>query len=451
MCRLPPSEGCGPGARRPRMRLIIALSRMSAVVPLFATGLFLGCGSEEQSCIDGADVWAAPPSGPFCVDGDLIVRDRHPDELDVLEWVEEITGSLIIYENPGLMELPAFPALTGLGGSLSISANEALTVIRGFPALELLSGELYVANNPSLLQFELGPAVTAVDSVFFAANPSLTEIGGLSSLTRVFHGFRVMENPDLPALALPALAEVGGDFELSGAPALQSAEFPSLRSVQRWAIVGTALPSLSGFSALDKASIAEIRDNDALKEIQWVAADVSWVGLYIYNNSRLERIVGATSAQRIEHIDIGANPALVAIEGFAALEEIDVLAISGNERLESIASFAALERVGYFSITRNPALSGPPTWFPALTTIAGDLSIYGNTSLPPTTVDKLLARVTVGGNARTGDNQGEDTALDPCPWPQDGVCDGDSSWQGIATGLCAADPEDCDGPLPPSK
>ncbi|PCC70657.1 hypothetical protein SAMN02745121_05457 [Nannocystis exedens] len=69
--------------------------------------------------------------------------------------------------------------------------------------------------------------------------------------------------------------------------------------------------------------------------------------------------------------------------------------------------------------------------------------MYGNVSLLPATVDSLLARIIVGGDIRVGDNLGEDTVLDPCPWPGDGICDAAQGWLGRGTELCVIDLEDC--------
>lgn len=93
-------------------------------------------------------------------------------------------------------------------------------------------------------------------------------------------------------------------------------------------------------------------------------------------------------------------------------------------------------------ITRNPLLTGPPGWFPSLTS-AVDVWIFGNPALPPVEVDALLAHATIAGTIRVGDNQGQDTALDPCPWPNDRVCDAESDTE-LSTELCVDDPEDCD-------
>jgi hypothetical protein len=244
-------------------------------------------------------------------------------------------------------------------------------------------------------------------------------------------------------LAMPALTAVDGDFAIAGSSALVTAEFPALRTVRTWTIASNAsLESLSGFPLVAQATAAEIDSNPVLKEILWTAAEIPW--LRIVGNAQLEQIIGSESARISDTLSVIDNQSLRTIEGFEGIERIDALAIAGNQQLATLDGLQALRSAGDFGIARNAVLAGPTAWFPALNQVDDDFSIYANTALAPTIVTALLARVAVGGSTRVGDNQGQDTALVPCPWPEDGVCDADSGWQGIGTGLCVTDPEDCD-------
>ncbi|WP_434421550.1 hypothetical protein [Nannocystis pusilla] len=403
----------------------------------------VGCAPDDAACIEDAQLWQSPPAGLLCVRGDLVVQGRAPEDLAVLARVEAIEGSLIVHDNPALAELPAWPALVSIGGSLSISHNAALTAVRGFPVLEDLSGGLYVAENPALVELQLSEGVTAVESAFITLNPSLLELQGLLKLTEVAGDLRVTHNAGLLALELPALREVGGDLLVTDNPSLRSAELPALRAVETLSIVANAsLASLAGFSALRAVRGALIEDNDALEEIRWTAPETAW--LMITDNARLEQIDGAASALAPDgRLHITLNPALRAMTGFDAVESLAGLTLEENEALPELSAFSALARVGDLAVVRNAAFTGPEAWLPALAEVSGDLSLYGNPSLPPATVDSLLARITVGADIRVGDNLGEDTELDPCPWPEDGICDAAQGWLGRGTELCLIDPEDC--------
>lgn len=81
--------------------------------------------------------------------------------------------------------------------------------------------------------------------------------------------------------------------------------------------------------------------------------------------------------------------------------------------------------------------------FPALAR-TGDLWVLGNAALDPAVAAALAAHVEASGSQKVGDNGGQETALDPCPWPEDHVCDEPGSFdQGVHTGLCSADSADC--------
>ncbi|MCY0988631.1 hypothetical protein OV203_15970 [Nannocystis sp. ILAH1] len=403
----------------------------------------MGCAPDDAACIEDAQLWQSPPAGLFCVRGDLVVQGRAPEDLAVLARVEAIEGSLVVHDNAALAELPAWPALVSIGGSLSISHNAVLTAVRGFPVLEDLSGGLYVAENPALVELELGEGVTAVEMAFITLNPSLRELQGLSRLTEVASDLRVTHNAGLLALELPALRQVGGDLLVTDNPSLRSAELPALRAVETLSIVANAsLESLAGFSALEAVKAALIEDNDALEEIRWTAPGTSW--LMITDNARLERIDGAASSLTADgRLHITLNPALQTVTGFGAVESLAGLMLEENEALPGLAAFSALARIGDLAVVRNAAFTGPDAWFPALAEVSGNLSMYGNLSLLPVTADSLLARITVGGEIRVGDNLGEDTELDPCPWSEDGICDAATGWLGRGTELCVIDPEDC--------
>ncbi|MFZ6182501.1 hypothetical protein [Nannocystis pusilla] len=403
----------------------------------------VGCAPDDAACIEDAQLWQSPPAGLLCVRGDLVVQGRASEELVVLARVEAIEGSLIVHDNPALAELPAWPALVSIGGSLSISHNPALTAVHGFPVLEDLSGGLYVAENPALVELQLGEGVTAVETVFITLNPSLLELQGLSKLTEIAGDLRVTHNAGLLALELPALREVGGDLLVTENPSLRSAELPALRAAQTLSFVGNAsLESLDGFSALKAVRAALIEDNDALEEIRWTVPGTAW--LMITNNARLERIDGAASALAAEgRLHVTLNPALQAMTGFDAVESLADLTLAENEALPELSAFSALARIGDLAVVRNAAFTGSDAWFPALAEVSENFSLYGNASLPPSMVDSLLARITVGAEIRVGDNLGEDTELDPCPWPEDGICDAAMGWLGRGTELCVIDPEDC--------
>ncbi|WP_434420690.1 hypothetical protein [Nannocystis pusilla] len=407
----------------------------------------LECTPEQGGCIDATALWSEPPTGSLCILGDLVVTGRSAAELAVLQRVETIEGSLRIFDNPDLEVLPAFASLASIEGSLAISDNEDLAVIEGFPVLTAVEGELYLAENAALVEFTLGPGVAELAGLFVALNPKLMRIGGMPGLDRVNGDVRVEGHEAAQILELPALTAVFGDLAVNDNLVLTTLELPALTdvagrcSLQR----NAALASVSGLASLARADEVYIGDNALLSTIEWVSP-LEFRRLAIRQNMRLERITLGEIATSAGEIVVAGNPMLQDIDGFSGLETVTRVEIRGNGGLRRITAFPALAEVlGELQLIDNPSLIGPESWFPALSA-AGGLWIFRNLSLPPQLVDALTERLVVAGASRVGDNGGEDTVLDPCPWLEDGICDADWGWNGRGTGLCVADQKDCAAP-----
>lgn len=400
-------------------------------------GALVGCGDDGSRCVEGAALLAGADAA--CVEGDLVIQGRTDEALAILEHVEEITGSLVVHGNPGLIELPAMNRLVRLGGSLSIAGNADLERVTGFSALKELSGGVFVAENPALREFALGPGVLAQDSLDITANPQLLEVTGLSGVTRVTGDLRIVHDDALSQLQLPALVKVDAAVRITDDAMLSSIEMPELRTIGReleLARVGR-LASLTGMATLSEVGDVRISDNAALSEIEWAAS--SGRELVIAYNPALVRVRGTEAVEALGTLQIRGNDALVAVEGFATLTSLHGLHLRDNALLEVLASMphpTAFQSA--LQVQGNPLLVAPTPWLSGLERVDQRLWIFDNFSLDPAAVDALVTQVEVNGSLRVGDNGGEDTALDPCPWPNDNICDA-----GLHTDLCLMDPEDC--------
>lgn len=407
------------------------------------------CRCSECTVISGASLWALDHGGSdgICVAGDLVIRGRSREELAFAGQIREISGSLVIYDNPALDELPEWPSLTHIDGGLSISENPGISQIAQFPALAEIGGGFYLAGNANLERVEL-EAVVSLGSLFVALNPRLTELTGFQRLRDVEGDFRVSENIALTSVRFPAL-EVAGDLGLVGNVGLLDAEFPQLASIGgTWTIADNpGLADLSGFRVL--AQVGEnifIIRNDRLQHIELDIEGLSGT-ISLSDNRRLESITGADAIElnSLTAIDILHNVALRELSGFNDVLELRGVSISDNPSLQTIEGWRRLKALSGFGleITHNDALAGPMGLFPMLETTAS-LRIYENPALAPALVDGLVARVEVEARPpKVGDNKGQDTELDPCPWAGDSSCDAELTTAGGGTALCAADPGDC--------
>ena len=450
---MPPMHpAMSPGRHRTDVamsRPMLARAQLHSALLALAVGLVPGGCGDESACasITDAGLWTDPPSGPLCVLGDLNVVGRRPDELTVLAQVEAVEGSIVIHDNPALVELPLWPALTRVGASLSISANPALTTVRGFPALTRLGEALYVAENPALVELRFADGVSTVGDVFIALNPRLTMLEGLAPLESVDGDLMLVYNDALEDVPLPALREVLGSLRLEGNASLRSVTMPALRTIgENWDIVNEdARDSLSDFASLERVGWATIEGNSSIKKIEWPASLEVIRMLSIVANDGLEELTGAASGARETSTEwrIVDNPSLTRITGFVGTTRLANLIIEGNEVLAELSAWPDLVRITVdLRVLRNPLLADPVALFPALTT-AEDMWIFENRALAPAIADDLQGRVVVETTPRIGDNAGEDTALAPCPWSNDVICDAAQVSRGIASQLCAKDPEDC--------
>jgi hypothetical protein len=411
----------------------------------FVGATILSCQSQDH-CIEPSDVWSNPGAGSFCVTGDLIIEGRTDADLTILTQLESLDGSLLIHNNPDLVEFVSMPLLTNISGNLAISENPSLTNVGGFPALDNISGEIYVAENPSLVRFHLNDNVKSLGSLFFGLNPQLARCTGLQGVANVDRNVLFIGNVSLESIEFLAMKEVVGDLSIVDNEALERLEIPALRSIGGTIEISeNLLLTQIELSYLEEAHEIRICGNDAL-------IDLSLVGmprireLLVCDNATLGRItVGSALPEQPAIVEIRGNQSLELVEGFGGIDSLQHLIIEDNSTLPVFPSFSHLTTVyGQLRIINNPTLTSTPGWFPSLRE-ANDIWIFDNASLTPTQIQDLLDRIIHQEPARVGDNLGENTALDPCPWPNDHICDAETSTPSMGTRLCLEDPEDCNG------
>ncbi len=184
---------------------------MQRWLPLLVLGA-LGAGCEPDPC-DTEDAWL----------GNAFVREM--EDLDDLEGIQCITGSLIIGE------MDHNPSLTGTGIQ-DIELSASIFHVDGLEDLHIIEGDLHIAGNLALLnldglsglthvgrelRFEKNPrgdliihqnallgsldglgALEAVGAnLIISANDFLTDVGGLDALSTVGWEFKIIDNPRL--------------------------------------------------------------------------------------------------------------------------------------------------------------------------------------------------------------------------------------------------------------
>ncbi|WP_143140137.1 hypothetical protein [Nannocystis exedens] len=405
----------------------------------------LACAPEPCTEVEGLDLWDAGVSGQLCVLGDVVVNERTAAELARLEGIESIAGSLLVFANPEWTELPRFASLREIGGALSISDNPALTKIDAFPALERIGGTLYVGEHPRLVSVALGDRLVEIGGLQLALNPELASIAGLQRIESVAGDFIVQDSGRLATLEFPALARVDGGLRLAALPNLRSVDFSGLVRSGGLNFASTGLDGLAGLSALESVGAVILGDNPRMTELDltgWALGSLS-----VHGNAGLQRLAAVLTPvpETTASVFVTGNAALTRFDCAIDGEELKWLVLTDNAALAQIAPWTGLARLSGLRIQHNASLTELRSWLPALSR-ADQLWIFGNAALPPAAVDALLTEVEHDGEPRVGDNEGQVTVLDPCPWPDDSVCDAEQDADGEpGTGLCLVDPDGCGG------
>ncbi len=400
------------------------------------------CVCEDCSVFTGESIWTAPRRGNLCVSGDLVIQGRTRDELGIIGSIAEITGSLVVHDNPSLTELPVFPQLARIGGSISISDHESLAQIHGFPALADIEGGLYVGENEQLASVQLGNKVRSLKFLSLVLNPMLTTLAGFDQVDTVAGALTVRRNPRLTTLRFPQLviswAVAVGENEV-----LATLELPALREVANSLNINgnPILRDVHDLMNLEVVGTVSIAANQSLESID---IHGPWAGLGLFtvaDNLQLRGITGSpqTIFSANASLSIRSNPALRTMSGFAGVPAASSLNLSHNPNLETMPTWPGLTNLWSLTLVDNEQLEAPSAWLPQLRAIER-LSIFRNPALASEAVDDLLAAVKVHGTTKVGNNGGEFMPLDPCPWLNDYYCDED---QPDGSGLCVEDEDDC--------
>ncbi len=296
------------------------------------------CAYATNFCNGNYTYATAVGQGCTTITGDLTISSTSATDLAGLESISVIGGNLVISSNSQLTSLAGLDGLTQVSGNLTISSNGVLTSLNGLQNLDSVGGSMTVQSNNQMTQ-AIGMRVGVGTNLSISGNQ-----------------LQVIEFTDLSAL--------GGNLQISGTPALMTADFPALLDVGN-------IQLLSG--ATDVAfNLANVGDSSAL-QIQGVNGSVDLSGL-----------LTATSVS-VQTSDVDLD-----LSQLGSATTVSVTSSSGILDLSGLVTATSL------SITSTDALVD----FGALEDLSGDLLI-GTTSagaVPATVSLPLLA--SIGGSLR---------------------------------------------------
>ncbi len=322
---------------------------------------------------------------PNCtkIDGNVTIEGADIWNFYGLSKITEITGDLIIKNNPALPFFSWLENLTTIGGGLIVQENANLVSFQGLSGLQTVDS-IEVYKNPELINF------------------AGTEAGheGLSSLSSVGKDMIIWDNDKLISFeGLCELKTIGGDFEIGG---LFDGN-DKLKDFKGANSINPALGKLSSIGGdLDIVGNKVLTSLAGLKIVKSVAGN-----LFITSNPKLKTLEELKSVISIGgDLDILYCDELISLEGLSNIKSIvrniavehsgnltslsglnnisyanGIIQINYNISLKSLAGLNNIKKVrGYMRVENNPVLESL-SGLNSIDTINWYVSINSNANL----------------------------------------------------------------------
>lgn len=210
---------------------------------------------------------------PNCsvLEGNLVIQEASPGSivnLDGLQYLQEITGNLVIRRLRDLEQLNGLDQLTRIGGELNIQGNPKLKNMNGLGQLNYVGSQSIVANNASLTSMNGLNRLATINGAFYVrSNPTLNQLSGLNGLQSIYGDLVINGNPTLNSLeGLENLLSIGRSTRAE----LKITNNPSLRELDGLAQLDFG--KLSYLEITNCPSLSSGRSNSANALCQYLNA-----------------------------------------------------------------------------------------------------------------------------------------------------------------------------------
>ncbi|MFY0594503.1 hypothetical protein [Roseivirga sp.] len=212
-----------------------------------------------------------PPQTELVFRGDLFLNTQEALDDFIVEGYTTVIGDVRIGSNDGqesniTVINPA--SLTNIQGILEI-ANTNLVELNGLNQLQEISGSLFIHDNPLLINFDGLENLKSLNALSIARNAELQNFNTLSQLTAL-STVEVTDNTKLISLiGLSNVNTISANLIINGNPFLGSlGGLISLQSVNGFlSITGTNIESLTGLESLTTVAWAQIHSNTILMSL----------------------------------------------------------------------------------------------------------------------------------------------------------------------------------------
>jgi len=315
------------------LRLGVSIAAVFAFTRCFSFGSGPsggGCGYQHQ------DDFNEEICGDNIVDDSLTVTNQ--EELAQLSGITFIDGSLVI-ENSSLTNLDDLDDLICVRGTLSITDNAELTSVGGLENLEQVGRGVLIENNDSLITLDGFYNLYLVDEIIIEENDALESLQGLSGLTSLSE-LLIRSNNELETLeGLAGLNSVESRLEIRGNGALVS-----LAGLEELSIMPAGDLSIS-----DNPELTALAGLENLEEVQ---------RLFITDNESFASFDGLDSLMTVTYnFWVHRNESLTSLDGLSSLDSIGTLSLWDNPTLNSLAGLSENLELGAWDLERNLSLA----------------------------------------------------------------------------------------------
>jgi Secretion system C-terminal sorting domain len=287
-------------------------------------------GLENIISIEGSlDIGNCPGSNPVL------------QSLTGLDNLVTIAETFSISNSPKLSKLFVSPKLKTIGGSLRIRSANCLKDLSGLDSLSSTGG-LNITNTPLCSLHGLESLSEIDGELYLNWNDSLTSLNGLNNLSNIGQGFSLDSNDSLFSLnGLESLVEIGGGFSIASNNALTD-----LSALSNLTQIG------NNFGIIENEKLINLNGLDSLSTVNGTFT--------ILTNLSLINLNGLSALTTVNgDFGIANNPSLINLNGLSALTTIaEDFGISYNPSLTDLSGFENLSNMGgYFYLFSNDSLT----------------------------------------------------------------------------------------------
>lgn len=285
--------------------------------------LWSSCSATAQNCLPEGITFSTQgqintfqTEFPGCTEigGDVVISGYTITNLNGLNILTSIGGSLKIECNEALPSLEGLNSLSVIGGYLYVGGNLLLSSLSGLQHVTFIGEDVQISNNIALVNLNGLQGLTClVGKLWINDNSSLMSLTGLNNVRAIGSMVKIYSNAELASLnGLEGLTLVGGSLAIGGMDhlgGLGNASLVSLMALDHVTSIGGVmdigynpiLESLAGLNNIAGGSIQglAIYNNDMLSECE-IASICDYLANPAGNINISNNAPGCSSVEELE-------------------------------------------------------------------------------------------------------------------------------------------------------